>query len=496
MLKYNYKNYTSDDYSAFLEDIQEVGYVEACNHPIVYVRGLPTAKPKEIVLFENGTVGQVMSLDEELVEVVSLSHRTPSISEKVCRTNNSLEMGVGGYLLGKVVDPLGKSMYQEVDRFTPEEYRNTDPKPAGIEKRVKINQYLETGVSVVDMLVPLGKGQRELVIGDRKTGKTDFILQVILNQAKKGVVCIYAGIGKNALDFKKVESFMDSYEIRKNCVIVGTYSSDPPAIVSLTPYSAMTVAEYFMERGEDVLLVLDDLTDHAKYYRELSLIAKKFPGRASYPADIFYTHSRLLERAGYFKTQKGINAITCLPVAETVEGDITGYIQTNLMSITDGHIFFDKELFLQGRRPSVNYFLSVTRVGRQTQTKLKWSVGRELSNFLTLLEKTQSFVHFGAEINEGIKATLAMGDKIIGNFFNQPSGHVLDTNLQILLFSLTWSQAFKEQDSEQLADQHQKIVTKYTTDASYKKLVDEIIASCDDFNKLLGVISARQSDFI
>lgn len=496
MLNYNYKNYTLDNFNKFLNDTQEIGYVETFNQPIAHIRGLPNVKPKEVVLFENGTIGQVMTLDEDLLEIVSLSHKPLEIGEKVCRTNFPVEMGVGEYLLGKVIDPLGNSMYRELEEFVAEKYCDIDPKPAGIEKRVKINQYFETGVAVVDILVPLGKGQRELIIGDRKTGKTNFILQTMLNQAKNGVVCVYAGIGKNAIDIKKVEKFMDDNKIRERCIIVGSYSSDPPAIVVLTPYSAMTVAEYFMEKGNDVLLILDDMTDHAKYYRELSLVAKKFPGRSSYPADIFYAHSRLLERSGYFKTARGINAITCLPVAETVEGDIAGYIQTNLMSITDGHIFFDKELFLQGRRPAVNYFLSVTRVGRQTQSKLKWSVGRELNNFLTLLEKTKSFVHFGAEINEGIKSTLAMGEKIINNFFNQPSEQVITTNLQILIFSLIWSQAFKDHDNAQLNAQNQKIISRYYSDSAYQKKVDAIIESCDDFNKLLGAISTKQSDLI
>lgn len=496
MIKYDYKNYTTRDFDAFLHNSQEVGYVEAYRHPIAHVKGLPTVKPKEALLFENGIVGQVMSLNADYVEVVSLSHKHPSIGERVCRTNKPLEVGLGSYLLGKVIDPLGKNMYLELGVSQPEEYRNVDPKPVGIERRVKINQFFETGVTVIDMLVPLGKGQRELIIGDRKTGKTDFILQTILNQAKLGTICVYAAIGKNAIDIKKIEKFLEKNEIKSKCVLICSYSSDPSVIVHLTAYSAMTVAEYFMEQGNDVLLVLDDMTDHAKYYRELSLAAMKFPGRSAYPGDIFYTHSKLLERAGYFKTSKGINSITCLPLAESVEGDTTGYIQTNLMSITDGHIFFDQELFLQGRRPPVNYFFSVTRVGRQTQTKLKWSVGRELGAFLALLEKTQSFVHFGAEVNEGIKSTLAMGDKIIHNLLNQRSGQVVHTNLQILIFSLIWSQVLKETDQKNMAEQKQKIIDKYYSDQNYRKRVDSTIASCEDLNKLLGTISARQSDFI
>jgi len=496
MLNYIYKGYTQEHFNKFLDQTGEVGYVESYNLPIIKIRGLPTAKPKEIVLLENGIVGQIMSMDEKFIDVVALSLNPPTIGEKVCRTNQKLEIGVGDYLLGKTVDSLGQNLYKDLESFVPERYLNIDPKPAGIEKRVKINQYFETGVSIVDMLIPLGKGQRELVIGDRKTGKTDFILHTMLNQAKQGTICIYAGVGKNALDIKKVEKFLDQNQIKERSVVVASYSSDPSALVFLTPYSAMTIAEYFMEMGNDVLIVLDDMTNHAKFYRELSLVARKFPGRSSYPADIFYAHSRLLERAGYFKTSRGINAITCLPVAGATEGDITGYIQTNLMSITDGHIFFDKELFLQGKRPAINYFLSVTRVGRQTQTKLKWSVGRELSTFLSLLDKTESFIHFGAEVNEGIKSTLAMGEKITKTLFNQPAGQIYNTNLQILIFSLIWGQVFKEQNIDNLSHQVDAVVNRYQTNNDYKNKVSAMISSCDDFNKLLGLVSARHMDLI
>lgn len=496
MIKYGYNNYTTEHFDKFLKEIQEVGYVESYNLPVVRVNGLPRVKPREILLFENGALAQVMSLHTNFAEAVLLSQKPVSVGERVCRTDKSLEIGLGKYLLGKVLDPLGRNVYLEINTDTPEEYRYVDTMPPGIEKRVKINQFFETGVAVVDMLVPLGKGQRELIIGDRKTGKTEFILQTLLNQAKQGTICIYAGVGKYALDIKKIEHFLDAHNIRNNTVIFVSYASDPSILIHLTPYAAMTTAEYFMEQGHDVLLILDDMTDHAKHYRELALMSNKFPGRSAYPGDIFYVQSRLLERAGYYKTQKGINSITCLPLAESVQGDTTGYIQTNLMSITDGHIFFDQELFLQGMRPPVNYFLSVTRVGRQTQTKLKWSVGRELGSFLTLLENTKSFVHFGAEINEGIKSTLSMGDRVYDHLLNQRQGQILPSNLQIFIFCLIWSQLIKDSEQSSIADQKQKIIDRYNTDPNYKTKVDKTIAGSEDLNKLLGVISSSQSEFI
>lgn len=493
---YEYLTYTNNDFMNFLDSTGEIGFVESINFPIVRVSGLPSIRNKEITLFENGAVGQTMALLEDSVEIMIISTTQPLMNERVCRTGKNLVISVNDGLLGSIVDPIGNGPHTMLPGSVKTEYVEVDNKAPGIEKRVKLNQYFETGVAVVDMMVPLGKGQRELVIGDRKSGKTEFILQTILNQAKKDTVCIYAGIGRNLIDFRKVFEYMKTNNILDKCILVGSYASDISSRIFLTPYTAMAIAEYFLNKGKDVFVILDDLTSHAKYYRELSLSAGRFPGRASYPADVFYTHSRLLERAGYFKTNNGINALTCFPVAETVEGDFSGYIQTNLMSITDGHIFFDKELFLQGKKPAVNYFLSVTRVGRQTQSKLKWSISREMGSFLTLLERTKSFVHFGAEINEGIKSTLIMGDRLTQGLFNQSPEEILPTNLQILLFTLIWSQAFKDTNLKQLNEKRLQIIDNYHNDNNYRSNVDKIINSCDELNKLLGLVSSKQADLL
>ena len=340
-------------------------------------------------------------------------------------------------------------------------------------------------------MVPLGKGQRELIIGDRETGKTDFLLQTMLSQARQGSVCIYAAIGKKKIDIKKVEEYLTNNNIMKDTVLMITSSVEPLGVIYLTPYSAMTLAEHFRDSGRNVLLVLDNLTTHAKFYREIALLSKKFPGRGSYPGDIFYTHSRLLERAGNYKTA----SITCLPVAETVEGDISGFIQTNLMSITDGHVFFDKDLFAEGRRPAINYFLSVTRVGRQTQTKLRWGLNRELNSLLTLYEKAQRFSHFGAEVSEGIKTTLETGDKII-KFFDQPIGKIMQLNVQIVLFSLIWLGVIKEQNEAKIKFIAEKAIQTYEVDPGFKTTVDKLVENSNDFNDLLGKVSSKAQNIM
>jgi F-type H+-transporting ATPase subunit alpha len=490
-----YRNYSPKKFQELLESTGETGFVEYINPPFLYISGLPYAKPKEVVLLEDGQVGEIVSLTQENAEVLVFSTLPTSVGTRVVRTGKVLEVPTSDDLLGATISPLGTPLYEDVIIKPQQVFRPIEEPSLDISHREKITKTFETGVAVVDLIVPLGKGQRELVIGDRKTGKTEFIQQCLLSQAKRGVICIYACIGKPKIDIKKVEKFIKKNEIADKCIVMASSNSDPLGLIFITPYAAMSLAEYFRDTGRDVLLVLDDLTNHAKYYREISLISKRFPGRSSYPGDIFYTHSRLLERAGNFKTTSGVQSITCLPVAETVEGDISGYIQTNLMSITDGHIFFDKDLFSQGRRPAVNYFLSVTRVGRQTQNALRWGVNRELNSFLILLEKTQSFVHFGAELNSGIRETLTMGSKIL-SFFDQPIGKVLDIELQIIVFSLIWVGAIKSESNEKTKFIVRKFIQEYETNKSFVDKVHTLINSSADFNVLLGKVNTKQSELL
>ena len=322
-----------------LEKTKETGYVEEVKHPVVYINGLPKAKLSEVVYFESGCMGVITSLLEDYVEVMVFRSVPIMVGEQVARSDEILRVPVGEGLLGCVIDSLGNSLYENKVVTGVKEYRNIEVTPPAINLRQRITEPLETGVAMVDFLIPLGKGQRELVIGDRNTGKTTFVLQSVLSQAKLGAVCVYACIGKKKHSIKKVEELLENHGVKDKVVIVASGSSDPIGDIYLTPYTAMTIAEYFRDAGKDVLLVLDDLSTHARYYRELSLISKKFPGRESYPGDVFYAHSRLLERAGNFKVGTKTVSITCLTLAESIEGDITGYIQTNLMSITDGHIF-------------------------------------------------------------------------------------------------------------------------------------------------------------
>jgi len=486
-----YKN----EYAESLNANNETGFVTAVMPPIVKVRGLPNVKFAEIVYFASGEMGFVTAMDKNSCEVLVFSHDGVAADCQVSRSGTLLQLPVSEEYIGKSIDSLGRSTLSDVYISKIKKLRSIEQPAPGIDQREKITNTFETGVSVVDMLIPLGNGQRELVIGDRHTGKTEFLLQTLLSQAQKGTTCIYANIGKKRSDIRRVEKFVKDNHLENHVVIMSSSSTDPLGVIYVTPYSAMTLAEYFVEMGRDVLLILDDLSTHAKFYREISLISKRFPGRNSYPGDIFYSHSRLLERAGNFKTDKGIHSITCLAVAEMIESDMSGYIQTNLMSITDGHIYFDQELFDQGRRPAVNYLLSVTRVGRQTQTKVRWGMNRELTSFLTLYEKTQRFVHFGAEVNEGITSTLTMGSRIL-SFFDQPMGTIVEQNIQNVLFCLIWVGAIKFESTTVAKYLRDKSHELYVKDRTFKQLVDGLVVESADFNTLLGKVGSRSSEIV
>lgn len=476
-----------DEFNKYLDEIGEVGYVEEFLRSIVYVSGLPHARISEIVLFEDGAMGQVLSMSQKYVAVLLLSFVPVKVGSKVARTGKLVDIEIGEEILGKAVDPLGHPLDKSKILYKKPERKEIDTKAPGLESRLSSTKPLETGVAIVDLLVPLARGQRELVLGDRKTGKTIFLSQVIKSQAMNGSICIYAACGKRSVDIIKIRQFLKDQKIDSMSIVVASQASDPPGLIFTTPYAAMTIAEYFRDMGKDVLLVLDDLTTHAKAYRELSLLSRKFPGKNSYPGDIFYVHSRLLERAGKFA--KG--AITCLPVAESVQGDLTGYIQTNLMSITDGHIYFDNDLYNQGRRPAVNPFISVTRVGLQTQSPLLRDLGRTLSTFLVSVDKTRQFMHFGAELSEQLKQSLKLADQII-SYFDQEQDRTIPLNINVALVAFLWSGFWREKDIPATKKETRLLVDKYIKEDTYRSEIDKLIESVNSFQDLISQVKQNR----
>jgi len=440
------------NYKHYLEKFGEYGEVVEVKQSLVVVEGLPNSRINEIVVFENGSFGQITDISDGLCRVALLKKSSQIKSgDKVSRTDSLLMIPVGEEFLGTMIDPLGEIIFPENKKIQKAEQRSVERGIGGIDKRAKIDKQLLTGVTLVDMLLPLGNGQKELVIGDRKTGKTSFLLTTVKNQIKLGKTVIFAAIGKKKTDINKILNYFISEKILDKIIFIVSGSDDSENLIYLTPYTAMTMAEYFRDRGTDTLVVFDDLSTHAKIYRQIALNSDKFPGRESYPGDIFYLHAHLLERAGNFRLGAQTVSITCLPVAETIEGDLSGYITTNLMGITDGHIYFDLSIFTKGRRPAINLPLSVTRVGRQTQAPIYQQANHEITAFLSEYESLQNLAHFGAELSPNVKRVITRGERII-QVFDQKYSEIISSEMQLILLALAYSESFFDVDISKLKE--------------------------------------------
>lgn len=473
-------------FKKFLDKTGEVGFVEKSTASLSRVSGLPGARPYEKVIFENGEVGQVLGLNSA-VEVLAFSKSPLPVGTKVSRTDKQFTIKVGKELLGSAVNPLGHSLDAARSFADLKEERFLDTVPAGITSRARIKKMCHTGTAIVDLMTPIGKGQRELIVGDQKTGKSNVALRALLSQTIAGSVGVYAIIGKSQIVVKEIQEWLAVRKISDKVVLVVASADDPSGMIFLAPFSAMTIAEYFRDQGQDVILVLDDLTSHAKAYREFSLLGGKFPGRNSYPGDMFYTHARLLERAGNFNTSRGEVAITCLPIAETIHGDITGHIQTNAMSMTDGHIFFDRDLYTEGRRPAIDPFLSVTRVGRQTQTPLQREINNVLTAFMKDMQRIRNFTSFGADLAEQTRQDLNKEERLL-LIFDQTAYDSLAMNLQIILFGFAWGNFWSGKNSKEIKLEIQKVAYMYSVNEMIKSRIDEIAASAGSIEKLLEAL--------
>lgn len=419
-----------------LEETGEIGRVVGQDHYLAYIAGLPNLKLGEMIMTENEERGLVHSLDKDTAEILMFGEGKLKVGQEIARTNKFFQIPVSQELLGRIIDPLGRP----IDNLGPvqgeKEYLPIQREAPGITQRVSINEPLETGVMMVDLLVPIGYGQRELVIGDAKTGKTIFLLQTLSNQAKKGVTCIYVTIGKEASAVKAVEEYLKEAEVFNKTVMVVATSENASTINYLSPFSGMTIAEYFRDKRGKVLIVLDDLTSHAKFYREISLLIKRLPGRASYPGDIFHIQAALLERAGNINTQDNKEAsITALPAAETLENDLSGFIQTNLMAMTDGHIFFDINDFRRGKLPAVNAFLSVSRVGNQTKEPLDYALAGWIRKKMVEYQRVKEIAQFGEELFPETQKLLDLGKKL-ETLFSQGSKTIIPRPLQLFILGL------------------------------------------------------------
>jgi len=393
-------------------DLSRIGIVEGIGDGVATVSGLPHTRLDEVLLFEGGTRGLALRIDERRASCVLLGDAGKiSAGSKVFGTGDIIRVPVGDEMLGRVIDPTGAPL----DGGPPIQAERQDPieRPApGIVDRDLVRQPLLTGLTVIDAMIPLGRGQRELIIGDRKTGKTAVAVDTMINQRASDVICIYAAVGQKASTIASVIDAVRAHGAPERCVFVVGAADAAPGIQWTTPYAACTIAEYFRDKGQDALLIIDDLTKHAIIYRQLSLLLKNPPGREAYPGDVFYLHARLLERAAKLSKELGGGSLTALPIAETQAGNLSAYIPTNLISITDGQIYLEPKLFYEGQKPAVNVGMSVSRVGGKTQAKAIRSIAESLKLDYSQFLELEVFTRFGAMLDARTKARIEHGKRI------------------------------------------------------------------------------------
>lgn len=430
-----------DEISALIKDrikhyaeelkVDDIGRIISVGDGICLVQGLNKAMSMELVLFEDQTYGMVMNLEENVVGIVILgSDQNIKEGQSVKRTGKIIEVGVGDQLLGRVVNPLGQPI-DGLGVIKTEETRPIEKVAPGVMTRQSVHQPLMTGIKVLDSMIPIGKGQRELIIGDRQTGKTAIAIDTIINQKDKNVKCIYVAIGQKASTVALIVEKLKQHQALDYTLIVMAGASDSAPMQYIAPYAGCAMGEYWLEKGEDVLIVYDDLSKHAVSYRTVSLLLRRPPGREAYPGDVFYLHSRLLERACKLNKEYGGGSLTALPIIETQAGDISAYIPTNVISITDGQIFLQSELFNAGIIPAVDSGLSVSRVGSSAQTKNIKQVSSSLKLELAQYQELLGFAQFGSDLDPITKKTLDHGARLT-KLLVQPQYHPL-SNEEITL---------------------------------------------------------------
>ncbi|OEF96779.1 F0F1 ATP synthase subunit alpha [Desulfuribacillus alkaliarsenatis] len=488
LIKKQIENYKSDI------QVSDVGTVMQVGDGIARIHGLEKAMAGELLEFSNGSYGMVLNLEEDNVgSVIMGPFKDIREGDQVKRTGRIMEVPVGEELVGRVVNAIG----QPVDGKGPinaKSFRPVESPAPGVIDRKSVHEPLQTGIKAIDSMIPIGRGQRELIIGDRQTGKTTIAIDTILNQKGKDVICIYVAIGQKQSTVANVVETLRKHGAMDYTIVVTASASDPAPLLFLAPYTGCSMGEYFMYKGGHVLCVYDDLTKQAAAYRELSLLLRRPPGREAYPGDVFYLHSRLLERAAKLSDANGGGSLTALPFIETQAGDVSAYIPTNVISITDGQIFLESDLFYSGIRPAINAGISVSRVGGSAQIKAMKKVAGPLRLDLAQYRELAAFAQFGSDLDKATQARLERGkrtEEILKQGENKPmevedqvisiyavtKGHLDDIPVADVLRFEKEFLAFLEQEAPQIQTsiREQKEMTKETE--------DQLIAAIDKFKK-------------
>lgn len=440
---------------------QQVGFVISVGDGIAIIKGLRDVEYGEIVLFDCGVKGMVQDIRADGTNGIVLFGDDSEIYEgsRVVRTQRTAGIPISTKILGRIIDPLGKPVDGGGEIGAKEYYPIERPAP-GIIERKSVNRPLETGILAIDSMFPIGRGQRELIIGDRQTGKTTIATDTIINQKGKNVVCVYVAIGQKATSIAKVVSTLKKYDAMDYTVVVSSPASDAASLQYIAPYAGCAVAEYFMYHGRDVLIVYDDLSKHAVAYRTLSLLLERSPGREAYPGDVFYLHSRLLERSAQLSDKLSGGSMTALPIVETQAGDVSAYIPTNIISITDGQIFLESELFFAGQRPAINVGLSVSRVGGSAQTNvMKKSVGTVRLD-LAQYREMQAFSQFGGDLDASTARQLRYGAGLM-QLLRQQNNSPMSLHSQAITLICAQARLFVDVPIKQIKSVQQELITYF-----------------------------------
>ena len=459
-----------ENYDTACKD-QEVGTVIWVGDGIATVYGIEHAMYGEIVIFENGVKGMVQDIKRDQVGCIIFGKDT-EIKEgtKVTRTKKKAGIPVGDAFLGRICNALGAPIDGK-DEIKADDYRAIEQEAPGIVERQSVNQPMETGILAIDSMLPIGRGQRELIIGDRQTGKTSIAIDTILNQKGKDVICIYVAIGQKASTVAKLVNTLKKHGAMDYSIVLSSTASESASLQYIAPYAGTALAEYFMYKGKDVLIVYDDLSKHAVAYRALSLLLERSPGREAYPGDVFYLHSRLLERSSKLSDELGGGSITALPIIETQDGDVSAYIPTNVISITDGQIFLESDLFFSGMRPAINVGISVSRVGGAAQTKAMKKAAGTIRIDLAQYREMEVFTQFSSDLDDTTKEQLQYGKGLM-ELLKQPLCNPMSLAEQVITLVAATNRIFLDVDVKKTKEVQLGMLDFFK--AEHEDIVDEI----------------------
>ena len=473
-------------------DVAEVGTVIQVGDGIARIFGLDHVMAGELVEFSGGVHGMVLNLEEDNVGCVLFGSDTlVHEGDEVRRTKRIIQIPVGEEMLGRVVDPLGEPIDGK-GPVTAKEFSSIEIKAPGVIQRQPVKEPIQTGLKAVDAMIPIGRGQRELVIGDRQTGKTALVVDTILNQRDTDVYCIYVAIGQKNSTVAKIVDMFREYGAMEYTIVLSASASEPAPLQYIAPYSGVTIGEWFRDRGKHALVVYDDLSKHAWAYRQVSLLLRRPPGREAYPGDIFYLHSRLLERAAKLSDELGGGSLTAIPIIETQAGDVSAYIPTNVISITDGQIYLESSLFYAGVRPAINVGISVSRVGGDAQIKAMKQVAGRLKLDLAQYREVAAFAQFGSELDKATQAQLLRGEKMM-EVLKQGQYVPMPVEKQIVVIYAGVNGYLDDVPTDQIARFEEEYLRYMETE--HRKLLAEIVDKREMDEEMLSRLRAAVEEF-